>query len=142
MIWFVSSLLSISRPTSKYKRREKRKRGKNSFGNSKARHPILLVAGGEVLWNEKSGKGMAKLRGARRGVWGFEEVPSVVVDGLVAEFVKEERHLILLVANSDWESLVTNCWLRRKSVRREIPEGKTLPLPYHCGKKVMAVDVG
>ncbi len=52
---------------------------------------------------------MAKLRGARRGVWGFEEVPLVIVDGLVAEFVKEARHPNLPIANSDWESLVANC---------------------------------
>ena len=55
----------------------------------------LVVVGKEVLWSGKSGKGIIKLRGARRGVWGFEEVSLVIVDGLVAEFVKEARHPIL-----------------------------------------------
>ena len=34
------------------------------------------------------GKGIEKLRRARRRVWGFEEVPLVVVDRLAAEFSK------------------------------------------------------
>ncbi len=68
MIWLVSSLLSISRPTSKCTKKERK-----FVENSKVCHLILLVAGKEVLWNGKSGKGMAKLQRARRGVWGFEE---------------------------------------------------------------------
>ena len=58
-------------------------------------------------WEEWDG--MTKLRRARRGVWGFEEVSLVIVDGLDAEFVKEARHPNLPIANSDWEPLVADC---------------------------------
>ena len=53
---------------------------------------------------------MAKLRGARRGVWGFEEVSLVIVDGLVAEFVKEARHPILWLWERKFWRLMACGW--------------------------------
>ena len=58
------------------------------------------------------------------------------MDGLLAEFVKEARHTDLPIANSDWESLVADCWLRKESVKRKFEMGKSLLCLAVAGKKV------